>query len=56
LSAKEEISLPNEYKEKPVKRHKTTVIDKDFLILIVVVKAHAISSIESKIKGRANSV
>ena len=56
LSANEDISLSNEYKAKPVKRHKTTVIDKDFPILIVVVNAHAISSIESSIKGLANSV
>ena len=56
LSANEDINLSNEYKEKPVKRHKTTVIDIDFLILIVVVNAHAISNIESKIKGRVNSV
>ena len=56
LSANEDINLSNEYKEKPVKRHKTTVIDTDFLTLIVVVNADATSSIESNIKGLANSV
>ena len=35
---------------------KTTIADIDFLILIVVVNAHAISNIEINIKGRANSV